>query len=197
MNYVGRRYIWGWLNSVFNRFDPSRVKDVGPDRACAEWLLRCGAGLKWKNSKSYLTDYNSLPSTYVQKIAEINATDSAVMDCGFPHLNGLTEVEKIVFHKCGYLTDDALKYLPILKNSLRHLQISSCGNITAQGLQPVKELSKLQSILLYDLPEIKSKESVIQDLQSALPQCDVQFPYAQAAEQIELENEEKKTGKMK
>ena len=25
-----------------------RIKDVGPDRACAEWLLRCGAGLKWK-----------------------------------------------------------------------------------------------------------------------------------------------------
>jgi len=72
---------------MFGRVDPSRIKEVGPDRACAEWLLRCGAGLKWKNSKSYLTDYNSLPTPGNQKIIEINATDSAVMDIGFPHFS--------------------------------------------------------------------------------------------------------------
>ncbi|XP_065331963.1 ATP synthase subunit s, mitochondrial [Cloeon dipterum] len=191
MNHLSKRNIWGWLNTVFNRFDPSRVKDVGPDRACAEWLLRCGAGLKWKNSKTLLTDYNSLPITGGQKIVEINATDAAIMDCGFPHFKGLTDVEKIVFHKCGYLTDSAILYLPILKASLKHLQISSCGNITVEGLQPIKQLSKLQSLLLYDLPEINNKDEVAQDLQSALPQCKVSFPYALAKELIEESEKDK------
>jgi ATP synthase, H+ transporting, mitochondrial F0 complex, subunit s len=70
--------------------DPSRIKEVGPDRACAEWLLRCGAGLRWKNSKTILKDYNSLPVTSGgQKIAEIDATGSAIMDCGFPYFSTL------------------------------------------------------------------------------------------------------------
>ena len=34
----------GWFVNVFNKYDGQRVAEVGPDRACAEWLLR-GAGL--------------------------------------------------------------------------------------------------------------------------------------------------------
>lgn len=41
-----------------NRVDRSRIEEVGPDRACAEWLLRCGAGVKWdkgfRNSFGFL-----------------------------------------------------------------------------------------------------------------------------------------------
>jgi hypothetical protein len=49
-------------------------------------------------------------------------------------------VEKIVFHKCNNVDNNAITYLPLLKNSLKHLQISSCGDVTAKGLQPIKEL---------------------------------------------------------
>jgi len=51
--------------------------------------------------------------------------------------------------------------------------------------------SKLQTLLLYDLPEIKHKDQVCEDLKAALPECDVQFPYAQASELVK-EQEEKK-----
>ena len=30
----------GWFVNVFNKYDGQRVAEVGPDRACAEWLLR-------------------------------------------------------------------------------------------------------------------------------------------------------------
>ena len=30
----------GWFVNVFNKYDAQRVGEVGPDRACAEWLLR-------------------------------------------------------------------------------------------------------------------------------------------------------------
>jgi H+-transporting ATP synthase F0 complex subunit s len=68
--------------------DKSRIDEVGPDRACAEWLLRCGAAVKWdKGPDEWLKDYNSLPVGHYRShhIAEIDATDSAVMHIGFPH----------------------------------------------------------------------------------------------------------------
>lgn len=73
----------------FVRVDGARIKEVGPDRACAEWLLRCGAAVKWdKGSEEWLKDYNSLPvGNYRLHITEIDATDSAVMHVGFPHFS--------------------------------------------------------------------------------------------------------------
>lgn len=44
----GCRHFWGWFNSIFNMVDANRIEEVGPDRAAAEWLLRCGAKVKWK-----------------------------------------------------------------------------------------------------------------------------------------------------
>ena len=38
------RTFMGWFDAAFNRYDEARVKEVGADRAAAEWLLRCGAG---------------------------------------------------------------------------------------------------------------------------------------------------------
>lgn len=71
------------------RVDEERVKEVGPDRACAEWLLRSGARVKWMGMEYWQTDYNSLPPSNFDryKIEEIDATGSSVMGIGFPHLS--------------------------------------------------------------------------------------------------------------
>lgn len=29
----GSRYLWGWINMIFNRVDKQRLKEVGPNRA--------------------------------------------------------------------------------------------------------------------------------------------------------------------
>lgn len=76
--------------SIFDfRVDEERVKEVGPDRACAEWLLRSGARVKWMGMEYWQTDYNSLPPSNFDryKIEEIDATGSSVMGIGFPHLS--------------------------------------------------------------------------------------------------------------
>ncbi|XP_046575679.1 ATP synthase subunit s, mitochondrial-like isoform X2 [Haliotis rubra] len=144
---VPSRCLWGWLNSVFNRVDEERLKQVGPDRACAEWVLRCGGSVKWVGLNHWEKDYNTLPASGFDKykVEEIDGTTSAVMSLGFPHLSGLTHVKKIVLHDCRYLDDDALNYLPQVKATLQHLQISSCGDITDRGLSPLSELVNLES----------------------------------------------------
>ncbi|XP_046337340.2 ATP synthase subunit s, mitochondrial-like [Haliotis rufescens] len=174
---VPSRCLWGWLNSVFNRVDEDRLKLVGPDRACAEWMLRCGGRVKWVGLNHWEKDYNTLPASGFDKykVEEIDGTKSAVMSLGFPHLSGLTHVNKIVLHDCRYLDDDALNYLPLVKDTLQHLQISSCGDITDRGLSPLSELVNLRKLILYDLPEVRNKSAVLERLKSSLSKCEIDY----------------------
>jgi H+-transporting ATP synthase F0 complex subunit s len=72
------------------RIDQDRLKEVGPDRCCAEWILRCGGSIRWKGKQFWEKDYNSLPPTNMAyKVEEIDATGSSVMAVGFIHLRML------------------------------------------------------------------------------------------------------------
>lgn len=72
--------------------------------------------------------------------------------------------------------------LAAVKDSLESLQLSSCGDINDSGVKSLACLSNLRHLLLYDLPEVRSKEECTSFLQSALPQCEIDFPYARASE---------------
>lgn len=189
---VLQRNFWGVLNVIFNRYDASRVKAVGPDRACAEWLLRCGAFVKWKDTNRWTKDYNSLPTTggkKLWKIEEVDATESSVMHVGFKHFNGCKQLRRIIFHKASYLTDEALEDLVVLKDTLKEIQISSCGNISVDGLRHLKKLINLEYINLYDFPRLKDKDSLLQELEEALPNCAIVFPYALAKDDPSAKDE--------
>ncbi|XP_023226937.1 ATP synthase subunit s, mitochondrial-like [Centruroides sculpturatus] len=175
---VEARKLWGWLNTVFNKVDPERIKEVGPDRAAAEWLIRCGASVKWKDIDKWQVDYNTLPTGNFQryKIEEIDATDSSVMYVGFPHLKNLNYLKRIKFHNCSYLNDEGLEMLDLVKDTLQHLEITSCGNVTNKGLTPLKNLKNLKYLLLFDLPEIVNREACVEDLRNSLPGCEIHFP---------------------
>lgn len=99
------RGFMGWFIAIWNKVDPERIKEVGPDRACAEWLLRCGAGIKWKGAGTLLNDYNALPRGDFRrlKIQEIHAVNAAVMEEGFSHLRALTELKKVTMSDCKYV----------------------------------------------------------------------------------------------
>ena len=47
---------------------------------------------------------------------------------------------RIVLHDCRYLYDDAMEYLPLVKDTLEFLQLSNCGDITDSGLVPLTQL---------------------------------------------------------
>ncbi|KAJ8978705.1 hypothetical protein NQ317_015953 [Molorchus minor] len=154
-----------YLEACFNAVDEERFKVLGPDRTCAEWILRNGGAVKWVNSNELLKDYNELPNEGTTfHIQEIDASNASIMQNGFAHFNGCNYITKIIFHECNYLENGSFEGLKYLKNSLLFLQISSCPNITENGLFPLKILSKLKQLVMLNLIAVKNKDKVLQNL---------------------------------
>uniref|UniRef100_A0A8C9YDB4 Distal membrane arm assembly component 2 like n=2 Tax=Sander lucioperca TaxID=283035 RepID=A0A8C9YDB4_SANLU len=169
-----RRHFWGWLNAVFNKVDYERIKAVGPDRAAAEWLLRCGAKVRFQGFDRWQHDYNGLPTGPLgrYKIQAIDATESCIMYRGFDHLDGLEHVEEIKFNKCIYIEDTCLERLSSVENlqeCLNTMEVVSCGNVTDKGIIALHRLRNLENLFLSDLPGIKDKQMTVDRLQTALP----------------------------
>ncbi|KAJ8289689.1 hypothetical protein GJAV_G00004180 [Gymnothorax javanicus] len=170
----GSRQFWGWLNAVFNKVDYDRIKAVGPDRAASEWLLRCGAKVRYQGFDRWQHDYNGLPTGPLgkYKIQAIDATESCIMHRGFDHLDGLKHLEEIKFNKCMYIEDTCMERLSQIENlqaSLRKVELVSCGNVTDKGVLALHHLRNLENLLLSDLPGITDKGRTVERLQTALP----------------------------
>ena len=179
LNTVSTRGFYGWLNSIFNRVDANRIKEVGPDRACAEWLIRCGASVKWINSKNFMKDYNSLPvgGGPMYKIEEVDATDAAIMEIGFPHFKNCAHLRKIKLKNCGYLEDASMRSIAyLLHENLAWLEVIQCHNISDEGLLALKKMKALKILHLENLTNVKEPQKVIASLEEALPKCQISFP---------------------
>ncbi|XP_076830737.1 ATP synthase subunit s, mitochondrial [Brachyhypopomus gauderio] len=174
------RGFWGWLNAVFNKVDYERIKSVGPDRAAAEWLLRCGAKVRFRGFDRWQHDYNGLPTGPLGRyhIQAIDATESCIMYRGFDYLNGLEHVEEIKLNKCIYIEDACLECLSQTENmqaSLRTMEVISCGNVSDKGIIALHHLKNLEYLFLSDLPGVKEKEITTGRLQTALPKLSIEL----------------------
>ncbi|XP_313778.6 KAT8 regulatory NSL complex subunit 3 [Anopheles gambiae] len=166
------RPFWGWVNMMFNRVDRARLKKVGPDRLCAEWLLKNGAKAKFVKDARVHVHFNALPDESLPVLMEeLDGTDSGIMHIGFDHLEGLSRLRKVVLHNCVYIDNQALWKLRYVANTLEELQISKCGNVTDAGLVQLKQLPQLQQVKTFDLPDVKNIQEVEKTLKQALPNC--------------------------
>lgn len=171
---TNNRHFWGWINMMFNRVDTARLKEVGPDRLCAEWLLRNGARAKFVNVPAEHVNYNLLPKENVPVLMEaFDGTDSGIMHIGFDHLIGLTRLRKVRLHNCVYLEDQALAKLRFVADTLEELEVSNCKNITDFGLLSLKDLKKLKQLSTHNLPYVKDLKKVEEELKKALPNCNM------------------------
>lgn len=72
------------------RVSKSKIEQVGADRACAEWLMRNGALVRWKGQSQFVSHYDQLPKDEdlgKYHIQEIDATESSISHHGFPHFS--------------------------------------------------------------------------------------------------------------
>ncbi|KAL0104075.1 hypothetical protein PUN28_017044 [Cardiocondyla obscurior] len=173
---VPNREFFYWLTVIFNRVDYDRIKSVGSDRACAEWLLKNGATVRWKGFPEHLKDYNKLPpeenNFFIQAV---DATDSGITHIGFPYFVGCRYIDEIKFIRCIYLRNTALSLLSPIKDTLTTLEIKDCKSITDQGVHSLKNLKNLKSLKLANLPYLKDKTLLRKELAEALPNCTIEL----------------------
>ncbi|XP_001604038.1 ATP synthase subunit s, mitochondrial [Nasonia vitripennis] len=170
------RHFYKWLIIMFNGINKKRIEEVGPDRACAEWLLRNGASVQWKGMKEYLTNYNLLPKEEERfYLSGVDATDSAIHHIGFPHFSGCKYIEDIKLVRCSYIENDAIPLLSIVKDSLKHLEVVECKNVTDEALLHLKNLVNLKTLKLGGMPYVENKDNVVSKLTAALPNCKISY----------------------
>lgn len=168
------RHFWEYVNMMFNKPDADRIKQLGPDRACAEWVLRNGGKVVWESGQK-LANYNLLPpeGQPVPKLVTIDGTDSSISHYGFPHLIGCEKLSNIILHNADYIDDRALKGLHFGENTLTHLQVSKCANVTDDGLKSLISLKKLEHLVLFNLISVENIEECKQYIQQHLSNCKI------------------------
>lgn len=163
-----------FLNYVFNRVSDKRRKEVGPDRACAEWLMRNGAFIRWVGNPEFVTHYNLLPldkkieGTFF--IEEVKANSkSSIMYYGFRHFEGCNHITKLTLDNVNTIDDRAMKRLNYLQHTLKYLYIGDCRKVTAEGLT---HLTQLQNLRLLHLKNLDIKDySLLEEKLS--PDCKI------------------------
>lgn len=173
------RPFFSYFRIAFNSVDADRLKVVGPDRLCAEWMLKNGGGIRYVGSEdSIITNYNSLPPTSNRNsiIGEIDGTDSSIMDIGFEHLKGCNHIKKVNLTRCKHIENESMQKLAAyLKDTLEDLSVIDCFNLETVGLLYLTELSKLKKLVVSGVPYIKDVQHVKEQLTSALPNCDIEI----------------------
>lgn len=95
---------------VLIRYDRKSVQELGADRACADWIIRCGGSVRFQNWGSFISKRNQLPTGAVGhfRIEEIRAIQASLTSEGFAYLDGLNDLKRIHLEKCDQI-DDSMK----------------------------------------------------------------------------------------
>ncbi|KAH8384770.1 hypothetical protein KR093_007890, partial [Drosophila rubida] len=169
------RTIWGYVAIAFNQVDKDRLGKVGPDRLCAEWMIKNGGGVRFVGNPSRLwKDYNQLPSEDTKfQIKVVDASNASIMKIGLDHFIGCKQIDTVIFHNCKHLENDGLEGLTHLTNTLARLQISGCYNISDTGLAVIGKLKNLKQITIFDMRYVKDMDKLAASLKTQLPNCEM------------------------
>lgn len=166
--------LWYFVDVAFNRVDQQRLTAVGPDRCCAEWILKNGGTVKFREYPSVINNYNALPNELHQlNLTEITVNDIALLDIGFDHLLNCKNLKKIIIRRCGNVNDKSLAKLCHVRDTLNHLEISSCSKVTTTGLLTLKCLQNLKTLDIINVSKTHSLPEVQKRLEIYLPHCQI------------------------
>ncbi|EGT58444.1 hypothetical protein CAEBREN_06652 [Caenorhabditis brenneri] len=175
-----------WVLEGFNYYDIQRVKEVGADRAAAEWIVRCGGKIKFTQIDESFDDYNCLVKRTAQldprlpednvTLETIRAEDASITGFGCRHFENLSGIKNVYFIRCKNLHDFGLEYMgQHVGNHLKTLHLEECRRITEFGLEHLKKFTALEELILRNLKSVHGKEKVEQKLREALPKTNIHF----------------------
>lgn len=174
---AARRPFWFFVYYAFNQVDEQRLRKLGPDRTCAEWILRNGGSVSFSDRPTALhRNYNALPPERTAlRLHTIEAHDIGLIACGFEHLRGCRHVQRIVLRDCAHLDDDALARLRLVGDTLSELEVCGCRQVRSEGVRALVALTQLRRLRLGDLKGVGDLGMVVREMRAQLPDCSVEL----------------------
>ncbi|OUC48467.1 hypothetical protein D917_06157 [Trichinella nativa] len=144
-------------------YNKNRVKQLGCQRCCAEWLIRCAAIFRVSGSSEFVSSKRQLLQLLEPfEIEEVDCSDSCISTPGLDHFQGVNTIKTLRLSYCSWINDDSLYKVAFhLKDCLKAIEIVDCGSISGAGLLYLQNMTKLREIVIRDLPTVMPGERII------------------------------------
>lgn len=167
------------LRACSQKFFPERHGILGPDLAAASFLVIRGASVKFRGKDGWYKktddDDTGLPCQHEPGwvLEAIDATDTELYYEGLDNLTCLEGLKTL--RLCGNpnVDDWFLDRLSQFRETLEHLDLSGCPQVTERGLSALYRLRKLKTLTLGHLTHVPHLKLVALMLEEALPGCKV------------------------
>ncbi|KAL1236306.1 ATP synthase subunit s [Trichinella pseudospiralis] len=152
-----------FIDNYYNRYNKNRVKQLGCQRCCAEWLIRCAAIFRVSGSSEFVSSKRQLLQLSEPfEIEEVDGSDSCISTPGLDYFQGVNTIKTLRLSYCSWIDDDSLYKVAFhLKDCLNAIEIVDCGCISGVGLLYLQNMTKLRNIVIRDLPMVKPGERII------------------------------------
>uniref|UniRef100_A0A023G1T3 ATP synthase subunit s-like protein n=1 Tax=Amblyomma parvum TaxID=251391 RepID=A0A023G1T3_AMBPA len=161
------------------KFFAERHGILGPDLAAASFLTFRGALVKFRGKDQWFRKTKDggtgLPVKYEPGwvLEAIDATNTELYYEGLDNLTCLEGLKSLRLAGNPNVDDWFLDRLSQFRETLEHLDLSGCPQITEHGLAALYRLRKLKTITLGHLSHIKHLKLVALMLEDAIPGCRV------------------------
>ncbi|XP_071500078.1 distal membrane-arm assembly complex protein 2-like [Diadema antillarum] len=151
------------------------VQKYGVEIGTAHSLARMGARVQFSDGQWYTRGdvvQNSLPVAKLegQFVLAIDAKETLVDQFAMVDIVKLTRLKFLSLEGCPLVDDHCLASLVHLRDSLTHLNINKCPEITENGVAVLHKLRHLERLNMNDMPKVNHAPLVAVMLEDVLPQ---------------------------
>ncbi|XP_071797075.1 distal membrane-arm assembly complex protein 2-like [Asterias amurensis] len=169
----------------FKKFEANVTKSAKneekypPDVAAFLWLIDLNGKVRFTNGKWYSSESKGLlkppPIDEIKRLSidAIDAKETLVDYRGMLKITRLKELKFLSLEGCPYIDDSCLARLVHIQDSLTHLNISKCPQITEHGFPSLTRLRNLKRINMSSLPRVPHSKVVASMLEDVLPNLKV------------------------
>ncbi|XP_070577901.1 distal membrane-arm assembly complex protein 2-like [Ptychodera flava] len=160
---------------IKNALIEKRVEYWGTELAAAHWLIyHNNAAIQFTNGDWYMKNRKGqyyLPREKVkgEYIVAIDATASLITYDGLDNIICLKHLKFLSLKESPHIDDFCLAKLYHFADTLTHLNISGCPQISERGLATLHHLRNLERLNMKNLPKVENPELAALMLEDVLP----------------------------